>query len=81
MSTLVYLLHAALKIREGCLDDREHFRHPVTVEGSGYNKRIIGASVSEPHTSGFNAAFSLLYGLWTSYVISKFAINISMFHL
>ena len=25
---------------------------------------IIGASVSEPHTSGFNAAFSLLY-VWT----------------
>ena len=46
---------------------------------------IVGASVSEPHTSGFNAAFSLLCGcgggLWTSYVVSKFAINISMFHL
>ena len=44
---------------------------------------LVGASVSEPHTSGFNAAFSLLLyvGRWTSYVVSKFAINISMFHL
>ena len=47
--------------------------------------RIFGASVSEPHTSGFDAAFTLLYRhggvtgrVWTSYVVSKYAVNILM---
>ena len=42
---------------------------------------IIGASMSEPHTSGFNAGFSLLLMcvVDVSYVISKIAINISIY--
>ena len=42
---------------------------------------LVGASVSEPHTSGYNAAFSLSEYIYMSYVISKIAIRISMFHL
>ena len=41
----------------------------------------IGVSVSEPHTSGFNAGFSLLMCDVVWYVISKIAINISIFNL
>ena len=38
-------------------------------------------SLSEPHTCDFNAAFSLLMLYISSHVLSKIAINISIFHL
>ena len=78
----LYVLTWPLCVLRGCLARsglRDQLRRAA--QSSTGSARLVGASVSEPHTSGFNEEFSLLYvgliGLWTSYVVSKFVINIS----